>query len=542
MSRLPAVCHDKFRQPACYSKRNVENDKIHAMAGNARLQSDRGLSEISPLSFISDGCPDCVPFAGNRNNTDLNNEGNNGYYWSGTQNNDNNAYNLNCNWDNGNWNNNWNRENGLSVRPVSEFMDKSSSSPFQTSPEQLLLDLYKAYKDARRHKRKKPYVMRFDSNLEDELISLRDELLSRTYTPRPCSCFIISDPKVREIFAADFRDRIVHHLYYNYTHTLFERTFIADSYSCIKGRGTHYGIRRLEHHIRSISLNHTRRTYVLKMDIKGYFMNIDRKILLEICLNTFDRMQKHKSDEADKTWGEKLDYPFIRYLSEVIIMNDPVKGCLRIGKTSDWKILPNSKSLFHSPKGCGLPIGNLTSQLFSNVYMNEYDQFMKRVLKCKASGRYVDDSFVVGNHKEELRSTAKTATIFLKQRLKLEAHPDKMTICHTAHGVGFLGAYLKPYRRYIHIKSLQHISDGVDSLISCPFRSPSTIQSSLNSYLGTLSHYYSYRLRCNIIKNHPELFKYGYFGKSLLKFHLRDSSTRSAREVIDEVAEANAEE
>lgn len=218
---------------------------------------------------------------------------------------------------------------------------------------------------------------------------------------------------MREIFAADFRDRIVHHLYYNYTHILFERSFIAESYSCIKGRGTHYGIKRLEHHIRSVSLNYTRKTYILKMDIKGYFMNIERKTLLKICFSIFERMRLRKSDEKDKTWECKLAYPLIHYLSEIIIMNDPVKDCRRIGKTSDWDILPALRSLFHSPKGCGIPIGNLTSQLFSNVYMNEYDQFMKRGLRCKAFGRYVDDSFVVGRHKGELRSLAKTAAVFL---------------------------------------------------------------------------------------------------------------------------------
>lgn len=167
-------------------------------------------------------------------------------------------------------------------------------------------------------------------------------------------------------------------------------------------------------------MNHTRKAYVLKMDIKGYFMNIDRNILLEICLDTFERMRLHKSDEADKTWEEKLDYPFIRYLSEVIIMNDPVKGCRRVGKYSDWNALPRSKSLFFSPDGCGLPIGNLTSQLFSNVYMNEYDQFMKRILRNKAYGRYVDDSYVVGKHKGELRYITEMATEFLKIRSGLE--------------------------------------------------------------------------------------------------------------------------
>lgn len=449
------------------------------------------------------------PFAGNRNDSDLNNEGNNGYLWSGTrnENNDNNAYNLNCNWGNANWNNNWNRKNGLSVRPVSEFMNELTSLPFRTSPQQLLLDLYKAYKDARRHKRKKSYVLKFDRHFEEELVSLRDELLSRTYSPRPCSCFIINDPKVREIFAADFRDRIVHHLYYNYTHELYERSFIADSYSCIKGRGTHYGIKRLQHHIRSASRNYTRSAYVLKMDIKGYFMNIDRCILLKICHKTLERM-KHQS----------LDLPFIHYLSEVIIMNDPVEGCHRKGKISDWDNLPYSKSLFHSPKGRGLPIGNLTSQLFSNVYMNEFDQFMKRKMKCRHYGRYVDDSFVVGLHKRELREISETATEFLRQELNLEVHPDKTIICDIRNGVGFLGAYMKPHRKYIHRKTLKNIRNKLRNLDSCDI--PAGIHSSMNSYLGTLSHYYSYNIRYNIVKEHPHFFKYGYYGKSLLTYRI----------------------
>ena len=148
----------------------------------------------------------------------------------------------------GNWNNN-NRNNGLSVRPVTELTGCPSSFSFKTTPEDLLLDLYRAYKDARRHKRRKDNVQRFSYNVEEELVRLRDDIFSRKYSPSPCSCFIIHDSKIREIFAADFRDRIVHHLYYNNTKTLFERSFIYDTYSCIKGRGTHFGIERLKHHI-----------------------------------------------------------------------------------------------------------------------------------------------------------------------------------------------------------------------------------------------------------------------------------------------------
>ena len=147
----------------------------------------------------------------------------------------------------------------------------------------LLADLIVAYHDARRHKRGKFYQTHFEMNQERELVNLRDELLERRYAARPSSCFIIHDPKMREVFAAEFRDRVVHHLFYNYTHELFERTFIADCYSCIVGRGTHYGVERLKKHIRSCSQNWSKPCYVLKLDIRGYFMNINRARLLARC-------------------------------------------------------------------------------------------------------------------------------------------------------------------------------------------------------------------------------------------------------------------
>lgn len=151
---------------------------------------------------------------------------------------------------------------------------------------QLYKDLYKAYLDARRHKRKKEYQKRFEKKLFVNLHLLCKELYTRTWKPRASMCFIITDPKKREVFAANFRDRIVHHLYYNYTHELYERTFIADTYSCIKKRGTHYGVDRLYQHILRESQGYKVSCYVLKMDISGYFMNINRKLLLDICLST----------------------------------------------------------------------------------------------------------------------------------------------------------------------------------------------------------------------------------------------------------------
>lgn len=141
--------------------------------------------------------------------------------------------------------------------------------------------------------------MHFESQLDYNLNVLCDELMERTYVPGSSQCFIINDPKKREVFAAEFRDRIVHHLYYNMVHTMLERTFIQDSYSCIKGRGTHYGVRRLEHHIRSASCNYTQPCYVLKLDIKGHFMHIDRCLLLKIVLEDLGRLavRRFLSDE-----------------------------------------------------------------------------------------------------------------------------------------------------------------------------------------------------------------------------------------------------
>ena len=269
------------------------------------------------------------------------------------------------------------------------------------SREQLLKDLYSAYYDARKHKRNKPYQKAFERQLDNHLRILCEELWHRNYKPSPSSCFIIEDSKKREIFAAAFRDRIVHHLYYNYVHLMLERTFIHDSYSCIKGRGTHFGINRLEKHIQSESQNYTLPCYVLKIDIRGYFMHIDRIKLLSIVTIALKEMSKHRiSKYGRKRWRDVVDMDFISYLTYQLTTLDPIEECKMIGDPSDWHTLPHDKSLFYSQPNCGLPIGNLTSQLFSNVYMNTFDQYVKRVLRCRHYGRYVDDAYFVSCDRE----------------------------------------------------------------------------------------------------------------------------------------------
>lgn len=362
--------------------------------------------------------------------------------------------------------------------------------PYRLTYEQLLDDLYQAYYDARRHKRQKAYQLCFEANLDTHIHSLCDELWSRTYKARSSACFIISDPKKREVFAADFRDRIVHHLYYNYTHILYERTFIQDTYSCISGRGTLYGIQRLQRHIYQESQNYTQPCYVLKMDIRGYFMHIQRELLLSLCLSTLDKMASHRIlKHVPTTWTEHVDMDFVRYLTREIVLLNPILDCYVVGCKSDWNDLPANKSLFNSPAGCGLPIGNLTSQLFSNVYMNVLDQYMKRVLHCVHYGRYVDDFFVVSSDREWLRGLIRDVREFVKQSLGLTLHEGKTQICNVRYGVEFLGATVKPFHSIVSKSALRRMRPKIrHCLQNIPLSNDSLV-----SFGGLLCHGNNYQ-------------------------------------------------
>ena len=450
-----------------------------------------------------------LPAAGNRNGTNLNNDGSNGNYWSSSlnENNSDNARNVNFNSGGVNRNNN-NRYNGFSVRPVSESTMNNPASIFDTSSGQLLLDLYRAWKDARRHKRSKDYQLSFERNAESELRRLRDAILSGKYRPGRSTCFIIHDPKMREVFAAQFRDRVVHHLLYNYIAPYLIPGFIRDSYSCIPGRGTHDGILRLEEHIRRVSGNYSRPCFILKLDIEGYFMHINRERLLGICL------------EALVPFRARLDEPLMHYLLKVIIMDDPTVNCRRVGSLSDWDGLPDSKSLFHSPPGCGLPIGNLTSQLFSNVYMDLFDKYMVSLVGEGRYGRYVDDAYVVGTGKAELRRIIPETEAFLRDELGLSLSRNKIAIYSAYRGVEFLGAYLKPFRRYVSSKTLSRMLNKVERLEYSP--NPVARWRSLNSFLGITSHYNAYNIRMNeILPRVPSAFDDGYYARSALKYVLK---------------------
>lgn len=384
--------------------------------------------------------------------------------------------------------------------------------------ERLLRDLYVAFYDARRHKSVRSYVRHWENGLKANMDVLCDDLLTRAYRPMPSKCFIVDYPKKREIFAAVFRDRIVHHLYFNYTHKLFERTFIADSYSCIKGRGTHYGIRRVTDFCRRESRNWQRKTYAMHLDIRGYFMHIDRSRLLAIANGTLRKMAKHRAPSG-RLWKDELDMDFLYWLTEQTVMLNPVENCVIVGSAEDWEGLDPQKSMLHLKPDLGLPIGNLTSQLFSNVYLNVFDQYMKRTLHCRYYGRYVDDAIVVSSDKQWLVSIVPQIREFLQTELGLELHMGKLGMSEVHHGVEFLGVFIRPWRTYISRKALERVKKRVRGLKG---KRPSYVLRSVNSYLGIFRHTSSYRIR-QALFSRSEFMRLGVFNAGMKKLTRNNS-------------------
>lgn len=220
----------------------------------------------------------------------------------------------------------------------------------------LELELYRAYLDARKGgKRKTEDEHIFEVNAFENLKNLERSIINRTYEPSRSEAHIIEKPVIREIFAAPFRDRIVHHLIFSTVYDWWDKRFIYDSYSCRKNKGVLFGIQRLDHHIRSVSQNYTKKAFVIKLDISGYFMSLPRKELLELALRGLNQQFEGQTHTTK--------YQTLKFLWQRTILDDPTKYAKRKGDIKNWERLPKNKSLFSQPKGVGIVIGNLTSQL-----------------------------------------------------------------------------------------------------------------------------------------------------------------------------------
>ncbi len=301
-----------------------------------------------------------------------------------------------------------------------------------------LENLFLAWKEFRRGKLKKQDVQIFEFDLENNLFDLQQSLLNKTYRPDPYLAFFVSDPKIRHIHKAAVRDRVLHQAIFRKLYHLFDQHFIYDSYSCRLGRGTHRGVRRLANFARRLSQNYSRPVYALKCDIKKFFDAIDQNILLNLI--------KQEIDDTDVLWS----------VAQIV-------------------------DSFQTSPGKGLPLGNVTSQLFANIYLNELDHFVKHSLKEKFYLRYCDDFLVLHNDPEYLKNLIIPIGNFLSQNLDLSLHPKKIEIRKISQGIDFLGYVTLPHYRVLRTKTKKRILKRLRQSNSLP-------KVSLPSYLGMLQH------------------------------------------------------
>lgn len=291
-------------------------------------------------------------------------------------------------------------------------------------------NLYRAWRRCRRGKRRTHNALAFEADLEGQLLALRDELVSGTYRPRPPLAFLVERPKRREVFAADFRDRVVHHVLVEHLEPGWERRFIHDSYACRVDKGTHAAVERLERFCRQATANGTRPAWYLQLDVQGFFINLDRRIL-------WARLAAHECD------------PAVRWLIQVILNHEPTQDCRRRGHPQAvFAALPAHKTLFRARPGCGLPIGNLTSQFFANVYLDALDQFIKHELKARYYLRYCDDLVLVSADRAQLMAWEGRIAAFLAEALNLALNARRR-LRPVANGIDFLGYIVRPDYRLV---------------------------------------------------------------------------------------------
>jgi retron-type reverse transcriptase len=309
-----------------------------------------------------------------------------------------------------------------------------------------LENLLEAWREFKRGKSKKLDVQEFERDLMSNLITLHIELKNKSYRHGGYEHFVVNDPKRRDINKACVRDRIVHHALYRKIYSYFDKQFIYDSYSCRRGKGTYRALRRFEIFARKVSMNYTKQCWILKCDIRKFFASIDHKILQDILENHID--------DTDTLW----------LLGNVI------------------------KSFDSGTQGKGLPLGNLTSQLLVNIYMNDFDQYVKHVRKEHYYIRYADDFVFLSRDKEHLVVIRQKCEAFLTEKLKLSMHPIKVFISTISTGIDFLGWIHFSRHKVLRTTTKRRILRNIS-------------ERNMSSYLGLLSYGDTYELKREISQN-----------------------------------------
>lgn len=316
-----------------------------------------------------------------------------------------------------------------------------------------LENLLLAWKEFRLGKKNRKDVLVFERNLMENIISLHQTLLKKDYRHSSYEAFSVADPKPRNIHKASVQDRLLHHAIYRVLYPFFDRTFIADSYSCRYNKGTHKAIDRFRAFSYKVSKNNTRTVWILKCDIRKFFASIDQNILMDI-------LERYIPDKD-----------IVNLLREIV------------------------GSFYSTKKAVGLPLGNLTSQLLVNIYMNEFDQFVKHRIKVKYYIRYADDFVFLSDDKEWLDFILPKISAFLQDKLKLSLHPDKVYIQTMVSGVDFLGWVHFPDHRVIRTATKRRMYRRI---IETQGK-----RETVASYRGLLSHGNTYMLTKEIIEQCP---------------------------------------
>ncbi|KKU73047.1 MAG: RNA-directed DNA polymerase [Parcubacteria group bacterium GW2011_GWA2_47_26] len=326
-------------------------------------------------------------------------------------------------------------------------------------------------------KRGKPDVREFACNLMDNIIALREDLASKVYQHGNYKERHIWDPKRRLIHIAPVRDRLLHHAIYRILYPFFECTFIGDSYSCRIDKGVHKAFNRFRVMAYKVSRNHKRTCWVLKCDIKKFFASIDQDVIFGIL--------KQYIPDQDILW---LLGQVIR--SFATVSSRATKGSVAISRDEEIAASPSAP---RNDSKLGLPLGNLTSQLFSNIYMNELDRFVKHRLKVRHYIRYADDSVFLHHDREWLEAQIPSVEKFLQERLHLQLHPNKVTINTFASGVDFLG--------WVHFPDHRVLRDAAKRRMMRRLQAHSLYEI-LQSYLGLLQHGNTFKMRQKVLQSY----------------------------------------
>lgn len=330
-------------------------------------------------------------------------------------------------------------------------------------------NLLAAWKEFRRGKRSKRDVQEFQADLMHNILVLHRDLVGQTYCHGQYHHFRIADPKPRDIHKASVRDRLLHRALYRVLYPYFDTKFIHDSYSCRLGKGTHKAMHRFDSFARKVSYNHTRTCWVLKCDIRKFFASIDHAVLYGI-------LQKYVTD-PDALW----------------LLGQVVRSFCSSGtpKNELHYLLPTGK---YKCMRKGLPLGNLTSQLLVNVYMNVFDQWVKHTRKAKYYIRYADDFVLLSHDKTELEQTLRYIVVFLRDTLHLELHPNKVSISTFASGVDFLGWVHFPNHLVLRTASKRRMFRRLEEC-----KGQEGEEATKQSYRGMLGHGNTQKLRAEVL-------------------------------------------